>query len=965
MNTTKIQSNQALWEEKLNETQDTRKFVRVLLPEIVDLYQELLSNIQENKLETIVPDETVFDYVFNDFASKLGFILSRVCVYEMHAAKEANYLQGENPEDRFHFFLNELCKLDNKQAILGKYPPLKENIDNLFAQTLRCFNEFIARLAGDLNELNAQLLKIDSPTLTHIKGSGDTHCQGNQVLMLTFDNKVKTLYKPRSLEIDIKFNHFLSKLNQLSGLDLQGIKTLEKKTYGWCEFISHQSCTNEVERKQYYQELGALIAICYLLNGEDLHSENIIARGPHPVIIDYECFFTPKFKRLENERFDTEPMVTKSLILNFRSQVRPDFSGIDISGMSIKKEQKGAYRSMSWDKSFTDEMVFNRIEATLPQKQNVPFDESQEFTLYQYQDDLKSGFEQMFKTFINNKDSISQELDVFGSCLVRVLLRSTSDYAKTLMESFHPELLFYPEKREAHFDYLIEDNFRVDLDKTFDYEKADMKSMNIPLYWTKAGGEDIYNGFGEKMEIEVIETGLDCVKDNLARFINQEKLDLQLNLIEYIFKAMWLTEKTENSPLSTKSPFETYHPKSTDYESVALDILNELQANHTTVMGDICWPTLNIVHDRVWAAGFTDPSSLFNGNVGIGLVFAIASKLFNRDDYKNIAHECVKSFTDNIFPIDENRPYSIGAFSGLGSSFVALKHIGDFTDSDYSETIAALVDYLPQFISKDEALDIIGGVAGLICSLEEVKDLIAPENLKSLIQQCVDQLFEKHPDPTTVPETEHPISQHPLLGFSHGIAGYVYSLVIAQKYTNDTRIQLWIDKALAYEREHFSDEHQNWPDFRDNKESAHRIIQGEESYMCAWCHGAPGVLLGRLGLVKLGYHDDHIDAEIKAGIETNLNYGFIGTNACLCHGLVGNYLVLKMAHEMGYATNEQLAEAKDKMDTATQNQGIGANFGANPIEIPSFMIGGAGTAYGLLLATSKEKLPNVLLQGVS
>ena len=37
-----------------------------------------------------------------------------------------------------------------------------------------------------------------------------------------------------------------------------------------------------------------MLSLMRLLSGSDLHAENLIAHGPHPVVVDCETLFTPK-----------------------------------------------------------------------------------------------------------------------------------------------------------------------------------------------------------------------------------------------------------------------------------------------------------------------------------------------------------------------------------------------------------------------------------------------------------------------------------------------------------------------------------------------------------------------------------------------------------------------------------------------------------------------------------------------
>ncbi len=54
----------------------------------------------------------------------------------------------------------------------------------------------------------------------------------------------------------------------------------------------HKNLKISKEEENVYTRYEYLIALCYLLNLNDLHLENIIAYGEHPVISDIETAFS-------------------------------------------------------------------------------------------------------------------------------------------------------------------------------------------------------------------------------------------------------------------------------------------------------------------------------------------------------------------------------------------------------------------------------------------------------------------------------------------------------------------------------------------------------------------------------------------------------------------------------------------------------------------------------------------------
>ncbi len=74
-------------------------------------------------------------------------------------------------------------------------------------------------------KLGKNLIPIDTGS-----GVSDTHNKGKTVAILNFETGIKIVYKPRSLEIDVKFNKFVNYLNGKNlSFDLKTVHTLNKK----------------------------------------------------------------------------------------------------------------------------------------------------------------------------------------------------------------------------------------------------------------------------------------------------------------------------------------------------------------------------------------------------------------------------------------------------------------------------------------------------------------------------------------------------------------------------------------------------------------------------------------------------------------------------------------------------------------------------------------------------------------
>ena len=127
----------------------------------------------------------------------------------------------------------------------------------------------------------------------------------------------------------------------------------------------------------------------------------------------------------------------------------------------------------------------------------------------------------------------------------------------------------------------------------------------------------------------------------------------------------------------------------------------------------------------------------------------------------------------------------------------------------------------------------------------------------------------------------------------------------------------------------------------------------------AWCHGAPGIGLGRLA--SLPYLDDpQVRTEIDVAIHTTLAHGF-GHNHSLCHGDLGNIeLLLAVSRTLdGPDLQDRLIRQTSETLRSIDERGWVCGTDSR-LETPGLMTGLAGIGYGLLRLADPERVPSIL-----
>ena len=115
------------------------------------------------------------------------------------------------------------------------------------------------------------------------------------------------------------------------------------------------------------------MALLYVLEATDFHSENIIAAGEQPVLIDLEAIFHPRLKVPELEKEADCAALSNSVLrvglLPWYGYANEESDGIDLSGLGGAAGQITPYKVAHWEGVGTDEMKLSRRRMPIPPAQ--------------------------------------------------------------------------------------------------------------------------------------------------------------------------------------------------------------------------------------------------------------------------------------------------------------------------------------------------------------------------------------------------------------------------------------------------------------------------------------------------------------------------------------------------------------------------------------------------------------------
>jgi lantibiotic modifying enzyme len=216
---------------------------------------------------------------------------------------------------------------------------------------------------------------------------------------------------------------------------------------------------------------------------------------------------------------------------------------------------------------------------------------------------------------------------------------------------------------------------------------------------------------------------------------------------------------------------------------------------------------------------------------------------------------------------------------------------------------------------------------------------------------------------------------HPLCGFSHGAAGIAYALLRLYGATGEAAFFVAAQEAIVYEASVFVGSEGNWPDLRPAAPGRPGAGERQAAFRVAWCHGAAGIGLARLG--GLPWLDTpavrrDLDVALKA-TQDALAAAADAANAAgasadadhLCCGQMGRIeLLLAAGERLGRPALVEAARRQAAWVVAQAEQLGGYRLSSvlpRGVHSPGFFQGAAGLGYELLRLADPERLPSVLL----
>ncbi|MBL8150685.1 MAG: type 2 lantipeptide synthetase LanM family protein [Blastocatellia bacterium] len=945
------------------------KFLAALSPLISTRQQKVNREIYRLKAKypkTPIDQDLLQTFLFKIISHKLkSQVILRTLVSKMKSSREKGLLKGDTPQERFKFFIKEICTPQNTAKLLQEFPVLARQILIYLDNWVEFSFSFASHLFGDWNDVVETFFsQQDVGSIIDLKRLGDEHRKG-AVIKIELSNGSKIIYKPKPLGIDVKFQKLLHWFNsQGHQPDFKLSKILDKGDHGWVEFLSPAACSTLEEVKRFYKRQGNNLALLHALAASDMHSENIIANGEYPVVVDLEMLFcqtiplsqditdTGVLDKLSTYKTLTSSALSVGLIPGLDYGNDKDYKGIDFSALGGEPGQ--LFPGVpTWINKETDEMqLVHKPKEIKTGFNNLPYLGGIMMRANNFLDEILEGFKFTYSFILKNKDLLISDngiINNFRGERIRIIERPTGIYAVLLEESYNPNLLRNAIARDWFFDYLWMDRRLYERELTkwlIDSELADLQDGLIPYFTTYTDSKDLWNSKGEKIENVFLSTSFDIVIEHINSFSIQA-MEQQCWFIKTSFAAKETNQKQKIKYLKLQNDI-LLQP---DYEQKLLEnakIIGDKLLSTAIYNNDYAsWITLDIESNGKFE--FTSTSvDLYHGICGVTIFLAYLGYLTENSTYTTLARKAIKML-DHDFCY--KKLDKIGAFDGLGSIVYALSHLSTlWKDQNLIKKAEEMANKILALVKQDKSYDVISGSAGSILSLLSLYKVSPSKAILNIAVECGNHLVlnaqkqDKGVGWVTIENSP------PLSGFSHGAAGIAYALLYLGNLTNDYTFIETANEAIEYERSLFVEQVGNWLDLRENKRDIYT----------AWCHGAPGIGLGRLQCLDF-ISDETIKKEVQIATETTLKES-ISINTSLCCGGLGNIDFLMQASEKIHQPKSDLIkQIANAILKKIEVDGIEClTVSHMKIEIPGLMKGMVGAGYQLLRLAKPDLVPSVL-----
>jgi type 2 lantibiotic biosynthesis protein LanM len=824
--------------------------------------------------------------------TRLREVYTRPLVAAVNHARESGVLEGETPEARYRYFVQQSVRTSFEAASGLSFPVLRDVTRLVLGNEQAAFAELCTRLTADRPAIEDRFgIGTTDPLVSLGRSEGDTHNHGRSVSVLTFQSGKRLVYKPRDVSCEAAYVTIAQELNARLDTRLVAAGVLERDRYGYVEFVEAEDVSDM--SAGFMHASGELAAVLYLLNARDMHFENILPTRRGPLPIDLETILHP-------DRIHTGPTpeapgnayatIARSIygigILPLVMAGKGDDAGhIDLGFLGDQGRGNSPFKSMQFDAPFTDRISLALRPTAAAERKTVVGALTEDET-HDLGRQMADGFTRVFRAVMADPDTWTGLLRKTAAGIrVRYVHNPTALYGQTLRMTAGPGAL---DGTAPHLALLkrIAIASKTSDRRIIGSEMRQLAERDVPYFTVAGTGTALTDGEGNEVGADFDVSPLDLALAKAAR-MDEFELGEELRLLHSAFASRFPDNHLVPTGGTVAGPAAAQAAQGQDDALIGLvaRLCDQLVATSRpdrfahlprTWIG----PLASAEADRPWPPGVLG-YDLYTGRSGPALALAAAGRLLDEPRYRELSAQ-IFSTTADILSTKRYETRSIqqaghGGYTGMAGILFSLSAAGRILGEE-SWTRAAqgavplLLDQIGD-VSRDRLpLDVIGGVAGVLSCVTAIGGPHAADSVEALTSLLVDALHHGTYGARSVLEQS---------GFAHGVSGVLHSLCQALPHLTSGRRAV-VESVLARlaERLHgFYDSGEgNW----------YSNVATPQAFSTGWCHGSTGVALALSAYHSVSGGDDTTAQLRDRAVDNIIGLGF-GRNLTWCHGDLGNH----------------------------------------------------------------------------
>jgi type 2 lantibiotic biosynthesis protein LanM len=844
--------------------------------------------------------------------------------------------------------------------------------------------EFVQRLFTDWSDLSetfgggddlGQVREIQ-PALS------DTHSGRRCVMSLTFARGIKIVYKPRCIGMEEAYASLLRWCNaQGAKPPFKILNILSRDSYGWVEFVAQEPCPDQSALRRYYQRAGMVLCLVYVLGGIHCFSDQLIAHGEHPVLVDTGHLLhpyprpNPEFRQGEDWEREVYSVLHTALLASWHMPTRQSIASpggtrhyaADISGLCLGQENKNTAQKIEQQKPSLA-LKYGSLSVRSPLNIATVVDVSQHLQEEDLREELCTGFRHMYQLLLQQRDSLlaaESPFQVMKRPLARVRYRDRSVYDEIFPKLLAPQALQDAITRSLFLEPIGSESIPIEWYRTskrdyahwwpiFAAERQALLQGDIPVVSARGESDVLVVGTEQRVvESCLCQPAFDLVLKRLEHLSNDD-LALQLALIQQAIPQQ-VAPVVSSKQVATVAEQPEARPFMPEAITIADDIVRHAIFTRS---GEVLWvkpeASYRFQQNQLQPMRY----GLSDGISGIAFFLAALAQVTGDASYARLASAAVQPLHRLVREEGKRLicEMGLGAALGSGSIVYALTRLSQLLDEPelLVDAQAAANLITPDLIAEDHLLDVFVGTAGTLLGLLALHEASPAQNLLDRAVWCGEHLLHTRTLSIAGCRVWPTMGGRHTSGFSHGSAGIVYALLRLYALTGDASLLeaareglLYEDHALVYERGNWAEE------------------AGKErlEFGFSWCHGAPGIGLARIGGLPM-LDTASIRRDIDVALQTTQQIGVTGPDT-LCCGSCGRIeFLLTAARQLD---RPELAETAmrvaEQMLSRAEQRGEFSYGSVLPwwIARPHLFHGTAGIGYTLLRLAQPDVLPCLLL----